>query len=52
MCSRVVRSCLKEPYRAAAIKRGEQGLKFSRWSEGKQGDVSITLFPVQYAYLM
>lgn len=40
MCSRILRHSLKEPHRAAAIKRGEQGLKFAKWSEGKQGEVS------------
>lgn len=40
MCSRIVRHSLKEPHRALAIKRGEQGLKAARWAQGKQGEVS------------
>lgn len=40
LCSRIVRSCLKEEFKAAAVKRGEEGLKFAKWSEGKQGESS------------
>lgn len=40
LCSRVVRHSLKEEFRAAAIKRGEQGLKYGTWSEGKQTGTS------------
>ena len=36
LCSRVVRHSLKEEFRAAAIKRGEQGLKYGSWTNGKQ----------------
>ena len=42
MCSRVVRYALKEPHRSVAIKRGEQGLKSAKWSDGKQGDISTS----------
>jgi hypothetical protein len=41
LCSRVVRHSLKEEFRAAAIKRGEQGLKYGAWSNGKQAPNSI-----------
>lgn len=44
MCSKLVRYSLKEPHRSIAIKRGEQGLKSARWSEGKQGEVSKYLY--------
>jgi len=37
MCSKMVRSVLKEPHRSLAIKLGQQGLKYSRWKDGKQG---------------
>lgn len=39
-CSRIVRHSLKEPHRSAAIKRGEQGLKYAKWANGKQGENS------------
>lgn len=48
MCSRVVRHSLKEPHRALAIKRGEQGLKFAKWNEGKQGVVGNIVIPINY----
>lgn len=36
MCSRLLRNSLKDEFRAAAIKRGEVGLKKARWVNGKQ----------------
>ena len=36
MCSRILRNSLKDEFRAAAIKRGELGLKKAKWAEGKQ----------------
>jgi hypothetical protein len=44
MCSRIVRSSLKEPFKTTAIKRGEMGLKQSKWKEGKQGEMSTLIF--------
>jgi len=41
LCSRIVRHSLKEEFRAAAIKRGEQGLKYGIWNNGKQTGTRI-----------
>ncbi|KAI1256670.1 hypothetical protein MGN70_001795 [Eutypa lata] len=38
VASRVVRRSLKEDKRILAERRGESDLRFSKWSEGKQGD--------------
>lgn len=43
MCSRIVRHSLKEEFKAAAIKRGEVGLKKASWEKGKQGEYSTDL---------
>ena len=40
LCSRIVRASLKPEYKAAAMKRGELGLKFAKLTEGKQRDLS------------
>ncbi|KAF9179226.1 hypothetical protein BGZ51_007148 [Haplosporangium sp. Z 767] len=42
VCARAVRNALKEDARAIAVRRDEQGLKFSKWEAGKQGDVKNT----------
>ncbi|KAK0723209.1 mitochondrial ATP synthase epsilon chain-domain-containing protein [Lasiosphaeria miniovina] len=39
VAARVVRRSLKEDKRLAAERRGEQDLRFSKWSNGKQGEV-------------
>ncbi|GAB1313620.1 ubiquinol-cytochrome c reductase core subunit 1 [Madurella fahalii] len=39
VASRVVRRSLKEEKRLAAERRGQQELRFAKWSNGKQGDV-------------
>ncbi|KAK4107569.1 hypothetical protein N656DRAFT_802620 [Canariomyces notabilis] len=39
VAARVVRRSLKEDKRLAAERRGQQDLKFAKWSNGKQGDV-------------
>lgn len=43
LCSRIVRSCMKEPHRSTALKRAQQGLKYAKWAEGKQGELSMTV---------
>lgn len=43
LCSRIVRASLKPEFKAAAMKRAEMGLKFAKWSGGKQTELSILL---------
>lgn len=40
LCSRIVRASLKPEFKAAAMKRAEEGLKFAKWSGGKQSELS------------
>ena len=49
LCSRIVRASLKSEFKAAAMKRAEQGLKFSKWSEGKQSELSILIIVTIYS---
>ncbi|KAK3944494.1 mitochondrial ATP synthase epsilon chain-domain-containing protein [Diplogelasinospora grovesii] len=39
VASRAVRRSLKDDKRLAAERRGEMDLRFSKWSNGKQGEV-------------
>ncbi|KAF9956408.1 ubiquinol-cytochrome c reductase core subunit 1 [Mortierella alpina] len=39
VCARAVRHALKEDARANAVRRDEQGLKFAKWENGKQGEL-------------
>ncbi|KAK4460595.1 putative mitochondrial atp synthase [Cladorrhinum samala] len=39
VAARVVRRSLKEEKRLAAERRGQQELRFAKWSNGKQGDM-------------
>ncbi|PNY26990.1 hypothetical protein TCAP_03081 [Tolypocladium capitatum] len=39
IAARAVRRSLKEDKRLAAERRGEMDLRFSKWQNGKQGDV-------------
>ncbi|KAL1873071.1 hypothetical protein VTK73DRAFT_1168 [Phialemonium thermophilum] len=39
IAARVVRRSLKEEKRLAAERRGEMDLRFSKWTNGKQGDL-------------
>ncbi|KAH8820498.1 mitochondrial ATP synthase epsilon chain domain-containing protein [Xylogone sp. PMI_703] len=39
VAARVVRRSLKEEKRLAAERRGETDLRFSHWTNGKQGEV-------------
>ncbi|KAK9712945.1 hypothetical protein K7432_006809 [Basidiobolus ranarum] len=39
ICASAVRNALKSEQRLVAQKREEQGLKFSKWANGKQGDL-------------
>ncbi|EKD20979.1 uncharacterized protein L3040_004598 [Drepanopeziza brunnea f. sp. 'multigermtubi'] len=39
VAARVVRRSLKDDKRLAAERRGEMELKFSKWNNGKQGEV-------------
>ncbi|KAK9729188.1 hypothetical protein K7432_000471 [Basidiobolus ranarum] len=39
ICAKAVRSALKQEERLVAQKCEEQGLKFSKWVNGKQGDL-------------
>ncbi|KAL1915222.1 uncharacterized protein VTP21DRAFT_7498 [Calcarisporiella thermophila] len=41
ICSRAVRSALKEEPRLIAQRRDQQGLKFAIWENGKQGEVKF-----------
>ncbi|KGG53184.1 hypothetical protein DI09_106p80 [Mitosporidium daphniae] len=41
LCSKTLRGCLKPELMAAAIRRGESILKFSKWESGKQGELKI-----------
>ena len=49
LCSRIVRASLKAEFKAAAMKRAEQGLKFAKWSEGKQSELSTFLIVETYS---
>ncbi|KAI9052715.1 hypothetical protein LZ554_002991 [Drepanopeziza brunnea f. sp. 'monogermtubi'] len=39
VAARVVRRSLKDDKRLAAERRGEMELKFSKWNNGKQGEI-------------
>ncbi|KAK4122569.1 hypothetical protein N657DRAFT_646277 [Parathielavia appendiculata] len=39
VAARVVRRSLKEEKRIAAERRGQQDLRFAKWSNGKQGEI-------------
>ncbi|KAL2135795.1 hypothetical protein VTI74DRAFT_6861 [Chaetomium olivicolor] len=39
VAARVVRRSLKEEKRLAAERRGQQDLRFAKWTNGKQGEV-------------
>ncbi|ROV95087.1 hypothetical protein VSDG_05833 [Cytospora chrysosperma] len=39
VAGRVVRRSLKDDKRLAAERRGEQELRFSKWTNGKQGEL-------------
>ncbi|RIA97985.1 mitochondrial ATP synthase epsilon chain-domain-containing protein [Glomus cerebriforme] len=41
ICARAVRNALKEEERLIAQKRDEQGIKFAKWENGKQGDLKL-----------
>jgi hypothetical protein len=49
LCSRIVRASLKPEFKAAAMKRAELGLKFAKWSEGKQSELSTFLTVKTYS---
>ncbi|ORY03388.1 hypothetical protein K493DRAFT_346227 [Basidiobolus meristosporus CBS 931.73] len=40
ICAKAVRSALKQEQRLVAQKREEQGLKFAKWANGKQGELT------------
>ncbi|GBB90505.1 hypothetical protein RclHR1_01750004 [Rhizophagus clarus] len=39
ICARAVRNALKEEQRLIAQRRDEQGIKFAKWENGKQGEL-------------
>ncbi|ORY06702.1 hypothetical protein K493DRAFT_344350 [Basidiobolus meristosporus CBS 931.73] len=39
ICAKAVRNALKTEQRIVAQKREEQGLKFAKWANGKQGEL-------------
>lgn len=51
MCSRLLRSCMKEPHRSAAMKTAEQAIKVSKWANGKQGPLGMSMAWFYYDYL-
>jgi len=41
ICARAVRNALKEEQRLIAQRRDEQGIKYAKWENGKQGDSKL-----------
>jgi F-type H+-transporting ATPase subunit epsilon len=39
ICARAVRNALKEEQRLIAQRRDEQGIKYAKWENGKQGEL-------------
>ncbi|KAK9767600.1 hypothetical protein K7432_002486 [Basidiobolus ranarum] len=39
ICAKAVRNALKTEQRLVAQKRDEQGLKYAKWANGKQGEL-------------
>ncbi|KAG9288366.1 hypothetical protein G9A89_021397 [Geosiphon pyriformis] len=50
ICARAVRNSLKEELRVLAQRRDEQGLKFSKWEAGKQGELVSAIFLTLITY--
>ncbi|ORX80811.1 hypothetical protein K493DRAFT_292990 [Basidiobolus meristosporus CBS 931.73] len=49
ICARAVRNSLKNEQRLVAQKREEQGLKFAKWANGKQGELNPVVAEVKSA---
>lgn len=45
ICSKALRACLKPDIAANAAKRGDSGLKYAVWENGKQGELSKGTLP-------
>ncbi|KAI8976864.1 mitochondrial ATP synthase epsilon chain-domain-containing protein [Pilobolus umbonatus] len=45
ICARAVRNSLKDEFRAAALRRNNNGLKFAKWESGVQKEQKFVVPP-------